>query len=604
MASYIDEYNKKVKEQADAARLSSGQLADTIESAGQQQIGEMQGAQAAQQQAYNTAQQLYQQRMNEGYNQFADIIAGQKRQMQDEQQQAQQQLEANNRAARWTGLTELAAGIANLVGVGAGNAVSQQYKTYSQDWMQKADRDIREHRSRMDNLRERQRALQLQLNQLKMGDAGTALQNAQRMADQAVRNREALAQLRAQNTTAAAQQRAKGESEAAGIEAQGALHSASLSQQQQSLYERQRQFNAEMRAKGLNADGSINEEYMKEISGTTRTGSGSGGNRYNVQFDGQNVTLNMNKETREQAVRDGKEEFLRDIMAMAGYEGDVDDFIDDVNQNKVRETYKNERGRTKSRRIDNPNTKYRDIVNAIVNGDEESDSVINRFYELHRSEMNNVNRRLAMVANGATLYGTVAQGSTGGESISGSLDSGENTTRNVNPKGQAPALSIEDSLYEEENAASGNQPAVAQEEATVQTESLPAIKKEKTNKSGYYSHDWSREPIDDKRFKKAYDDQLKKLLSKAAQEYTRNSGDSISSYYDKQDTLNQAVAVLRRHQDEKGLDNWDDAINSIVKGSDIAQYISSEDRDMLRQMMRDRQSMNASDFAEKYNVKL
>ena len=425
METYEDEDKKKVKDQAEAVRLSYGQTADAIEAAGQQQIGEMQGAQAAQQQAYNTAQQLYQQRMNEGYNQFADIIAGQKRQMQDEQQQAQQQLEANNRAARWTGLTELAAGIANLVSVGAGNAVSQQYKTYSQDWMQKADRDIREHRSRMDNLRERQRALQLQLNQLKMGDAGTALQNAQRMADQAVRNREALAQLRAQNTTAAAAQRAKGESEAAGIEAQGALQGAHLGLQQSQLGLRyadqkfeQDKYRTQMLANGWvpnpEAPGGFeyNPEKAKQFAGDAiqvpssvgaagreRTGSGSSsssssgsggsGNVYDFVVDGVHHNVRLSTESYKTGIQRGKEELKKDILDMAGFDGTWDEFADAATT-KLRGREKREA--RKAGTLDQYQD-YQQIIDALNgSGDIDADNdVIRDFTERNKASLRNFN---------------------------------------------------------------------------------------------------------------------------------------------------------------------------------------------------------------------
>lgn len=101
----------------------------------------------------------------------ADMVLEMGNQLKEAQQEGEAQVEADNRAARWTSAAELAASIANMIGVGTFGAVNQQYKSYSQDWMKKADQDIREHRSRMDNLNERLRAQKAKLDALKLGNA-------------------------------------------------------------------------------------------------------------------------------------------------------------------------------------------------------------------------------------------------------------------------------------------------------------------------------------------------------------------------------------------------------------------------------------------------
>ena len=98
---------------------------------------------------------------------FADYVQGMKDDIDREREAAKIQLEADNKAAKYTGYTELGAALANLIGVGEGNAVSQQYKSFSQDWMKKADQDMREHRGRIDNLRQKQRDTELKMAQLK-----------------------------------------------------------------------------------------------------------------------------------------------------------------------------------------------------------------------------------------------------------------------------------------------------------------------------------------------------------------------------------------------------------------------------------------------------
>lgn len=105
---------------------------------------------------------------------FADYLQGIKDDYERERQAAQQEVEQDQRAARWTGATELAAAIANMIGVGSTNAVSQQHKTYSQDWMRKADQDSRERRNRLDNIRQRQRETELKIAQLR-SQGGLAL---------------------------------------------------------------------------------------------------------------------------------------------------------------------------------------------------------------------------------------------------------------------------------------------------------------------------------------------------------------------------------------------------------------------------------------------
>lgn len=97
-----------------------------------------------------------------------DILQGMYDLIKDREKEYGDIEKANDRAATWTGLTELAASVANLVGVGQGNAVSQQYHSFSQDWMRKADADIKEHRSKMDDLRNRQRAIRQQYDTLEL----------------------------------------------------------------------------------------------------------------------------------------------------------------------------------------------------------------------------------------------------------------------------------------------------------------------------------------------------------------------------------------------------------------------------------------------------
>ncbi len=69
----------------------------------------------------------------------------------------------------WGAATEFANALANLHYVGT-NASNQQPQNYSHDWMKQADQNHRERKQRIDNIRERQRAAELQLAQIKAGN--------------------------------------------------------------------------------------------------------------------------------------------------------------------------------------------------------------------------------------------------------------------------------------------------------------------------------------------------------------------------------------------------------------------------------------------------
>lgn len=101
---------------------------------------------------------------------FADIVGDIKREHDEAKAAAQLQNRTNYNSAVFTGATEFASAIANLFGVGAG-ASNQQFKTYSQDWMRKAEADSRENRSRIEAARNRERAARLEQIQMKVRQA-------------------------------------------------------------------------------------------------------------------------------------------------------------------------------------------------------------------------------------------------------------------------------------------------------------------------------------------------------------------------------------------------------------------------------------------------
>ena len=605
---------------ADALQSNANQLADITAAAGQAQLENIAAAQDAQQKANQSAMELYQQRMNEGYTSFADIIGAREREMQQEQAEAERRIAADNRAARWTGLTELAASVANLVGVGGYNAVSQQYKSYSQDWMKKADQDMRENRMRMDNLRARQDALKQQLIQMKMGNAGQALQNAQRMADQAYQNALQREQLRYGNTINPAQIRTQGAEKAEAARLQGLQSAASLGMNEASLAQRRAEHAATMASKGFNPDGTVNEGYMKNVAAATRKASGSSsssGTPIDFVVNGKHYTVNMGKEAYDTGIRRGREEIRKDVMARAGFNGDWSEFEKLATGGGLRG--KEKRAARKSGDLDKY-SEYADIVSALSGyGDiDPNNGVIKDYIESHKSDMNNFNIYMISVAGNAAENGLDNGPYETTTSISQDLNGGNDqtaqaaasTTGSSNQGANAKPRSIEDELWGEEPTPNENQAVASKVEETPAPTPAPAAKQSvaeaqpRRNTSGYQSgRDWDKEKISNGRFKAAYDNALKDLLTNAAKEYEKNTGEKID-YYDKNDTLNQAVAVLRRHQSGKGIDEWDDAVNSIVRGVDIAQHISEEDRNRLRQMVKDKESMSANDFAKKYNISL
>ena len=115
----------------------------------------------------------------DAYKNIGDALSAYKDQIKAAEEEDAAQTKADRRATTWTGVTELAASIANLIGVGGFGAVHQQYRPQSMDWMKKADEDAKYRRSRIDNIRERQKAVQMHLDQLKAADmkAYTALIN-------------------------------------------------------------------------------------------------------------------------------------------------------------------------------------------------------------------------------------------------------------------------------------------------------------------------------------------------------------------------------------------------------------------------------------------
>ncbi len=188
-------------------------------------------------------------------------------QLRSQQEEGEAQVEADQTAARWTGAGELAAAVANLIAVGEGNAVSQQQRTYSQDWMRKAESDLQEHRSRMADARDRLRVLGERQDALKAGNAKAL----EKMRLDASERQAAFAKQRADAELAAgvksASIRAEGEQKAAQADYQE-------KRDKEALQRRQAEFSATMAARGYNPDGTLNKTLFEAINATKTGGKG------------------------------------------------------------------------------------------------------------------------------------------------------------------------------------------------------------------------------------------------------------------------------------------------------------------------------------------
>lgn len=156
--------------------------------------------------------------------------------------EAEERARESKRNAAWAGATEMASAIANLVAVGKHNAVSQKYKNYSQDWMQKADSDAREHRNRIDDLRKLQRETELKMNQITQQGIQAAIENDRRREQDKLANELRRARIDYQNARTesekaeAAQKAREAEEKLKYIQAQTANQQALARQHDASAY--------------------------------------------------------------------------------------------------------------------------------------------------------------------------------------------------------------------------------------------------------------------------------------------------------------------------------------------------------------------------------
>jgi len=429
-------YSKKIQdwneEQRQNALNRGEEAANVVQQQGEAYVNNLEAAQAAQAAADNAANENYNNVMAKYNNDFAAMVQGESDRIRAEQQQAQQQLKANQNAAKYTGLTELAASVANLIGVGAGNAVSQQYKQYSQDWMRKADQDMREHRMRLDNIRARQNALKQQQLQIQMGQAGQALENARRQADRDFQNNITLAGARRDAALAPVQARQQAQKEADELYTRGLQTAASQANQEQSaaqgwarIEDARKNDELNRLAAGFIPDGKGGYTYdpegaakklgVKNLSQLKGGNSGDDdkpvGYNYPVTINGQQMTLQFkNKESRDNALKTGMGDLRQDMANEAKQmllkvkypvngEFDWDKLVQLTGQKKLE---------FNGQKIDNPLYGWEpETIQALKgSGDNEADyDTIENFYNRNSQRLSNFNNYMLRASDAQKIYG-------------------------------------------------------------------------------------------------------------------------------------------------------------------------------------------------------
>ena len=316
---------------------------------------------------------------------FYKIAQDRKAAYEEAQRENARRLRTDYNTAKWTGITEAAANLVNLIGVGAMGASNQQYHQYSQDWMRKADQDARERRNRIDRIREQQDALRAQI-------AGGRLQGSLALANLDRDGVAALIKARGDLNNAqykSALERAgivyKNEAEQAAVGAAGdkAKLNVMLDQDKMAFQARE---NAKNRAAAA-------------ARTAARSGSGSGGGlRFDATIDGRPVTLNISKDSLNYALQYGGGDLKKDVAAMAGAGSWAD-------------LKKAMAGKTKKNKPDAKGDKIRewaannpDIISALESGGEGSEDIIASFIQNNGKDLSHFNTHLMRVSNSARAW--------------------------------------------------------------------------------------------------------------------------------------------------------------------------------------------------------
>ena len=335
---------------------------------------------------------------------------------------------ADKRAARWTGLTELAASIANLIGVGANDASNQEYHSFSQDWMKRADMDARDRRNRFQSIKERQMQMQNNLAALKAGNAKDLAALRDKAAAQRYAQRLDLADFNYKSSAENNAILAKGAEAASNLRLQGGLAGIKTKQtneqlaqgrQRLGIYSRQQdlqeqKYNDSIDMSNYKRDENgklvLDEEKVKKnaaIASKVNKGTKPSGNLYDMTVGNQRVVLNMTKENRAQAIKDGTEELKRDILHKAGLADDQwQDLVNAVSGGRK------DRRDAKKKGLNADYSEFADIIDAIETGTNDKDALeaIVAYVDEHRNELPELAGHLVAVSNGMTAIGSVSTG--------------------------------------------------------------------------------------------------------------------------------------------------------------------------------------------------
>lgn len=405
------------------------QAIEDIQNATQQFIDTSNADQQAYKDVMTGLRTDWQNKMDASVGGVEAIIKEGEARLQREREIAQAEYLASQRAAQGTGLAHLASSIANLIGVGGFNASSQVYENPSVDWMRKADQDKQIARQRLDNLRDRQRQIQMHQLELQMNIANQAYGMDSALAGQDLEHRRGVANAQYQGARDVSNVRMQTGQQATQYGLAGTTAQVNAEYQDAQLAEqrRYREEQAQIQREQYAAQNAINmARYglqqdpetgaitpiinpatglpVGNVSGRSSSGSGSStsGNNYKVTVDGKEIVLGMNKETYTTAIQSGKKAIQQDVMDEAGFKGTWDEFVDAASSKKIKQNGK---------RVANPLFKYADLIEALENNGNTLDSdeakritaIIEDYVTKNSDTTNNFNKHLMDVSNRQTI---------------------------------------------------------------------------------------------------------------------------------------------------------------------------------------------------------
>lgn len=421
---------------------------EALAGAGEAYAGAISNANTAYQGAIDTANAAYQENVGKNVSDtetevtkanqdFASIVQGYKDELDKAKLEDQKQQEIDQKTVAWTGATELAAAIANMVGVGSFGASNQQHHSFSQDWMKKADADAKLRQQRIDNIRDRQRAMEQQainlrlqglnaLNRVRGDAASAAYKGALGSAEAAYKGALDSAGAVYKTANAVAESDYSGAQQAATIGLQEQAKNISAAAQRRSQELQEFAHGAKRDENGKLVADPTSPYYIKNTG--AGSGSGSGKNNYSVTINGRNYKLRMNDDTFNRALKDGKAELRQDLVEMLGVDS-WETLASDAAQKK-----------DKKKKF----LEYAPIIEALSSNSgyaagADKNDVIDNFVQLHRSELNHFNAHLLSVADGVADIGAATQAS----------NTPAASAPAQKPAAQTPAGEEEDTRYNE-----------------------------------------------------------------------------------------------------------------------------------------------------------